>query len=640
MNILYPFSAILGQHDLKLSLILNLINPGIGGVLIRGEKGTAKSTIVRSVADLVSGIKIVTLPLNATEDRVAGGMDFNRAVKQGKKVFQPGLLSSADKGILYVDEVNLLDDHIVDIILDAAGSGENRVEREGLSFHHKARFILVGTMNPEEGDLRPQLMDRFGLCVEVASEKDIETRIQLMEYRELFDLDPGSFRKAHEPGIVTLGRKIAEAKKIISHVGIKPSLRSFIAELCTTNNVAGHRADIVIEQAAKAHAAYMGSLDVKVEDISLVAKFALLHRKQDADPAPPPPPPPSLEDNPDKDNNGDTENQNQDNKENAGNGENQNQNLNQDSSSMESNIPDSGKKDSNDTNDNKADQAAPEHVFEIGATFKVKKITFQKDKKIRRGSGRRSRSRVSSKQGRYVNSTMHRTNNDIAFDATLRAAAPYQKIRRKAKELFICLKPEDIREKNREKRIGNFLVFLVDASGSMGARGRMAASKGAVLSLLLDAYQKRDKVAMISFRKDRAYINLPPTSSIELAALYLEKMPVGGRTPLSAGLDKAYAMVESALRKDSFARPIIIIITDGKSNVALGNEKPVQEAMAYAEKMGQDKRIKFIVVDTEPDSVVQFGLAGKLSRACKGEYCKIDDLKTDSLVSLVRDNAQ
>ncbi len=279
-----------------------------------------------------------------------------------------------------------------------------------------------------------------------------------------------------------------------------------------------------------------------------------------------------------------------------------------------------------------------EKIFEIGATFKVKKITTAKDRKMRRGSGRRSRTKVSQKQGRYVNSSMQRKNNDIAFDATLRAAAPFQLERKKEKGLMICLKSQDIREKIREKRLGNFLIFLVDASGSMGAKGRMSASKGAILSLLLDAYQKRDRVAMISFRKTKAYINLPPTSSIELAAQFLAQMPVGGRTPLSAGLDKAYQMVENMLVRDPSTRPIIIIITDGKSNVAMGSKKPVAEAMGFARKMGQDTRIKYIVVDTESKDIVQFGLAKQLADAAEAQYCKIDDLQTDSLVSLIKDS--
>lgn len=656
---IFPFSAIIGQEELKLCLILNSIHPGIGGVLVRGEKGTAKSTIVRGLADLLPKTRVVTLPLNATEDRVAGGMDFNRAVKEGKKIFLPGLLAEADLGILYVDEINLLDDHIVDIILDSAASGENRVEREGISFLHNARFLLVGTMNPEEGDLRPQLLDRFGFCVEVVSEKDPGTRVDLMERRELYDHDPKAFRTIYESKTQKLAQKIAKAKKLLPVVKMRAHHRSFIAELCTNNHVAGHRADLVIEQAARAHAAFLGQVDVEIADISAVAKFALLHRQQEADPPPPPPPGGDNQKNNSSDESSESDSRDQDRKDldrkdldnQEGNQEDDHQeDLDSDS---EKELPgpgmqEQGTSEENDSNggdhDRNGEKDLPlpekdvtEEIFEIGATFKVKKITTPRDRKMRRGAGRRSRTRVSQKQGRYVNSSMQRSNNDVAFDATLRAAAPYQLERKLPEGLFICLKPGDIREKIREKRIGNFLVFLVDASGSMGASGRMSASKGAVLSLLLDAYQKRDKVAMISFRKSEAYVNLPPTSSIELAARYLAQMPVGGRTPLSAGLDKAYQMVGNVLLRDPGTRPIVIIITDGKSNVALGRGKPVEEAMAFAQRMGHDDKIKYIVVDTEPDGLVRFGLARKLASAAGAQYCKIDDLQTDSLVSLVRD---
>ena len=325
---IFPFSAIIGQEALKLALILNVINHRIGGVLIRGEKGTAKSTSVRALAALLPKIKIfagcpfscdpddidrlcdiclsrfeelqpvvrqkkvITLPLNATEDRVAGGIDFTQAVKKGNRMLQPGVLADAHRGILYVDEVNLLDDHIVDIILDAAASGENRIEREGISFNHPADFILTGTMNPEEGDLRPQLLDRFGLCVEVSAEKDPDLRILMMERREAFDLAPEAFLDKFKYENKKIYNRIKSAREMLKAVRLPKFLRTLITEICTENNVAGHRADLIIEQAARAHAAWFQKKEVSVEDIQAVAGMALLHRKRDAAPPPPPPPPP------------------------------------------------------------------------------------------------------------------------------------------------------------------------------------------------------------------------------------------------------------------------------------------------------------------------------------------------------------
>jgi magnesium chelatase subunit D len=277
-----------------------------------------------------------------------------------------------------------------------------------------------------------------------------------------------------------------------------------------------------------------------------------------------------------------------------------------------------------------------EEIFEVGETFKVRKFASPKDRTFRRGSGRRSRTRVSQKQGRYVKSTLGRNTGDVALDATLRAAAPHQLHRKNGNGLAVVLTPDDIREKIREKRIGNFLLFVVDASGSMGARGRMAASKGAVMSLLLDAYQKRDKVAMVSFRKDEAVVNLPPTGSIELAAGLLKEMPVGGRTPMSAGLVKSYEILRNHLVREPSARPIALFITDGKSNASLGAAKPVPEAIALAGRMALESRIRFIVVDTESEGLIRFGLARQLAGALNAEYFKIEDLKSDSLLNIVK----
>ncbi|MGD9209727.1 MAG: ATP-binding protein, partial [Desulfobacteraceae bacterium] len=315
---IFPFAAIIGQEELRQSLLLNAINPAIGGVLIRGEKGTAKSTAVRGLAALLPDIKVVQgcpfscrpdqpdegcdycqklshppvaisrrvrvvdLPLNATEDRVAGGIDFSLAVQQGRRALQPGLLAAANRGILYVDEVNLLDDHIVDIILDASASGENIIEREGISFRHPARFILVGTMNPEEGELRPQLLDRFGLCVETAGAKEPEDRVQLMRQRDAFDDDPLGFIETVAKQSQRIARQINTARTNLVGVRIPRHLRGFISELCTENNVAGHRADLVMEQAALALAALESAPEVTVEHISKVASMVLLHRRREA----------------------------------------------------------------------------------------------------------------------------------------------------------------------------------------------------------------------------------------------------------------------------------------------------------------------------------------------------------------------
>ena len=671
---IYPFAAIVGQEELKLSLILNTVNPMIGGVLIRGEKGTAKSTTVRALASLLplltirSGCpyscdpedkaalchyclqhqdknisrrrtRVVTLPLNATEDRVAGGIDFNLAVNYGKRSLQPGLLAEAHRGILYVDEINLLDDHIVDIILSAASSGINVVEREGLSLTHPARFILVGTMNPEEGALRPQLLDRFGLCVDVSAESDKKRRVVLMERRESFDADPKKFLEQYAKENAKIAGSIHASRRRMGRIVMPDRLRRLCAQLCSENNVAGHRADLVMEQGAKALAAYLGHPEVLEEDIAQVAQMVFLHRKRET--APSPPPPTDHEKKHDHDHDDKSGENSQENRQDG------------DGPSKDRSGKETGKGESDGTNpqdrNNKGnldfDKIENKHnrreevldqIFAVGETFKVQNFASSRDRIFRRGSGRRSRSCMLKKTGRYVKSALGEKTGDVALDATLRAAAPCQIHRKNNHGLAVVLKKEDIREKIREKRIGNFLLFLVDASGSMGARGRMVASKGAIMSLLLDAYQKRDRVAMVSFRKDQAVVNLPPSASIELAAALLRKMPVGGRTPLSAGLVKSYEMIRNYLCREPTGRPIVVIVTDGKTNVALGNQKPVDEARELASRLATDERIRFIVVDTESRGLVHFGLALELARSMNAKYFKTRDLRADTLVKIVK----
>ncbi len=663
---IFPFTAIVGQERVKQALLLNAVNPRIGGVLLRGEKGTAKSTMVRALAELLPEIdvvkncpyscdpndprqmcddcrgkhgdyevtkrkvKVVTLPLNATEDRVAGGIDFSLAIKQGIRAVYPGLLAEANRSILYVDEVNLLDDHIVDIILDAAASGWNKIEREGISFRHPASFVLIGTMNPEEGELRPQLLDRFGLCLEVTGVSEAEMRIELMLKREAFDSDPETFIANYRRKNDELARKIAVARRNLPRVIFPDYLRSFIAELCKESFVAGHRADLVLEQAARAHSVLEGRDTVSTDDIIAVSDFVLLHRRRD--PAPPPPPQvhnheDEKADSPDK-----TESQGE-RQQSKGNHGNQNNSEKSDSRPL----PEQQSKGSSDETENLSGVEREEVVFEIGRPFSVKNISSGRDKIYRRGSGRRSRTRVFTKQGRYVKSSFLNLTGDIALDATLRAAAPYQKKRSRTPGLVITLRDTDIREKIREKKTGNFLLFVVDASGSMGARGRMVASKGAIMSLLLDAYQKRDKVAMISFRRQDAVLNLPPTSSVELAGKLLAEMPVGGRTPLSAGLVTAHREITKFLLRDPQARPIVLIITDGKTNVSLSEKKPVEEALNIAKKMCGDPRVTYVVVDTEEQGLVTFGLARKLAVVLGARYFKIEDLKMEQLVEIVKE---
>ena len=651
----YPFSAILAQEEMKLALLLNAVNPAIGGVVVRGEKGTAKSTAARGLRHLLppaadgTAPAFVDFPLGATEDMVIGAIDFESAVRDGELRFQPGLLARAHGGVLYIDEVNLLDDHLVDSILNAAESGENIVEREGQSLRHPSRFILIGTMNPEEGELRPQLLDRFGLAVSIGGDTDPDVRVELLRRREAFDRDPAAFLAARAGEEAALGRRIADARERLPEVVIPGHLVGFITEICARNHVAGHRADIVISRAARAHAAWHGRSDVNAEDILKVAPMALLHRMRAGTPEMPPPPPPpppepprdedeEAQEPPDQDPPPDETPPPEDGGDAADGG-------NDAAPPPLAGDPDrDGRPDeAPPENDRGQDDEVPDDVQEIGATYAVRALQRQsQDQVLRTGSGRRSRSRSASKQGRYVKSTPRRSaRNDLALDATLRAAAPYQKLRRLAEPdgMAVRIAPDDIREKIRERRIGNFLLFVVDGSGSMGARRRMVETKAAIMSLLLDAYQKRDKVALVSFRGRAAETVLPPTNSVERAARLLADLPIGGRTPLTAGLAEAAGVLRQVLRKEPAILPLVILMTDGRANAALGEGVPRDEALRAAAALGaQFPTAQFAVVDTEAPGVVRLDLARQLAVALGASYFKVEELRAEDLVSIAKEH--
>ena len=681
---IYPFSALVGQEQMKLTLLLNAIDPAIGGVLIRGEKGTGKSTAVRALAKLLPEIdtvrdcpfscnpseprswcdeclrrygtdgdtgletarrrgRLVDFPLNATEDMVTGTIDFGRAVKEGKRAFQPGILAEANRGILYIDEVNLLDDHLVDLILDVSASGVNRVEREGISFSHPAKFILVGTMNPEEGDLRAQLLDRFGLCIDVRGTAEPETRVEMMERRERFDNDPAGFIEAFVREERETAESVRRARELLPKASVSRELRTFISELCAQNNTAGHRADLIIEGAAKAYACLQGRTEPTVRDAQYVARYALVHRSRTPDSHH------DLHENcehpfgtkenekgkPQEENNRDEE---QAEKADIQKEVKQVRELKA-TEEEESYFPSLKKRPDSDKEDKDSSKIKieKEQVFEIGEIFKVKPIPGIRDRMLRRGTGKRNKSYSGNRNGRYVRSRPASEVRDVAFDATLRTAAPYQRARQKEGSPAVVIKPYDIQEKVREKKIGNFFLFIVDASASMAAQQRMAATKGAIFSLLMDAYQKRDKAAMVIFQKKEARVLLPPTSSIDLAGKMLKELPVGGRTPLAQGLLRGYSVLHNYLMKEPDAMPIAVILTDGKANIGLKDENdPYKEALRIAERMSHQEQTKYIVVDTLESRQANLGTARRLAEALKADYYKIEDLKTTELVEIVR----
>jgi magnesium chelatase subunit D len=669
----YPFTAIVGQEKMKKALVLNLINPKLGGVLIRGEKGTAKSTAVRALANLlpemevVEGckfkcnpenrnelceecleklkdeslrvsrikMKVVDLPVSATEDRVVGTLDIEHAIKKGEKRFEPGVLAMAHRGILYVDEINLLDDHLVDVLLDSAAMGVNTVEREGISYSHPANFVLVGTMNPEEGELRPQLLDRFGLCVDVKGISDVSRRIELIKYRLSYEADPEAFAANWQAAETELCGQILNAKQMLSEVRISDDMLELISQICVDMGVDGHRADITMMKASITLAAFSERTYVLEEDVKEAAELVLSHRMRRK-------PFDSHSNKQDKldesiENHREKQKEKEKEKEKERNKQEQQKQERIDNPEKPHEHPEGSQPDNKPNQTEGQPDASSETIFATGENYQIKQLTPEFLRADRKGSGRRSKTLTSSRKGRYIKSTIpHEKTTDLAFDATLRAAAPYQLTREKNGNSIIVYE-SDFRKKIREKKIGNLVLFVVDASGSMGARQRMVASKGAVLSMLMDAYQKRDKVGLIAFKGDSAELLLPPTSSIELAQKYLQEMPTGGKTPLSRGLVKGYEVIKTELRRDPDTCPFMVLISDGRANVSMNGEPPLQEITEVASRL-KEEGIQSAVIDTE-SSMIKFGLAQQISTALGATYLTLDNLKADSIVNAVRASA-
>jgi magnesium chelatase subunit D len=642
----YPFAALVGQDLLKKALILNAINPRLGGVLVRGEKGTAKSTAARGLAALLPPIPmvancpfhcqpeeanlmcdtcrerlargevlpvryrpmpVVDLPLGTTEDRLLGSIDLEAAIKSGEKHFEAGLLAAANRGILYVDEVNLLDDHLVDVLLDAAAMGVNVVEREGISFEHPARFILVGTMNPEEGDLRPQLLDRFGLCVEVMGLANLDDRMAVVTRRLAYEDDPEDFVRQWEADQERLRENIISAKERLSRVTYTPEILRLISMICLDQGVDGHRADIYMLKTAQTLAAYHGREEVLAFDVREAALLVLPHRRrrqpfgdarldqdkleetfkkfqeeQEAEPVPPGPAP--LSDNTP-----------------AGEGE----------------------------------TLIGEVTHASGDPFEIKSLELAPSRQVRVAPGSRTRTRSENRTGRYVRATpTPPAMPDLALDATLRAAAPYQAVRPKG-NLALAIADPDLRHKVRERKIGRHILLVVDASGSMGTSERMRETKAAILSLLLDAYRRRERVGLVVFQGGKAVTALPFTHSIEMAQRYLRDLPTGGKTPLPHGLALAVDLIKkerAKYPKDAF---LLVLISDGKANISLTGKPAMAEVKELAVQI-KALGINSLVLNTERfASCLDLGGLPEISQLMGAAHYSIEKLKAGDIVKRI-----
>ncbi len=681
----FPFTAIVGQTTMKRALILNAVNTRIGGVLIRGKKGTAKSTAVRSLAALLPEVavvrgcpyschpdnpqplcshgretspvtrqvRIVDLPVGATEDRLVGSLDIESAIRTGSRSFEPGLIAATHRGILYVDEVNLLNDHLVDVLLDAAAMGRNYVEREGISVSHAAEFILVGTMNPEEGDLRPQLLDRFGLAVEVDSAFTPEERREVVKRRIAYESDPFGFMDAWQESEADERERILRSQQLLGRVAVSDDILELITGICAEYQVDGLRADIVMYKTASTIAAYEGRDHVVAEDVREAAEMALLHRQRRQPFQQPHLVTEQLDSMIDEFQNRphDREPQDQDNSQ---------------SEEQDDGDPDQPEQEEQPP-EPEGDSGPQDQYFEVGTPFSVRSLQVKPpDHRARPTGGRRARTVSGTPSGRYVGAVVPQDKAaDLALDATLRAAAPHQVERRsnphpnpppegdRTKDVpAFLIEHWDVREKVRETKTGSLILFVVDASGSMGAQRRMVAVKGAILSLLLDAYQRRDRVGLIAFRGTTAQVLLPPTSSVDLAHALLSEMPTGGRTPLSRGLLLAMEVIEAEKQKDRNVLPLLVVLSDGRANVAMGSyagpertsahpepvegrtSLPISEARAMAAAI-REQRISAVVVDTETD-FLRLGLAEPIAEAMGAPCIKLEELHSDALADTVR----
>jgi magnesium chelatase subunit D len=639
------------MDDLKLGLLINAVSPGVGGVLVRGEKGTAKSTIVRALAELLPAVselvgcrfscdpaaadpqcpdgphgiesvirpaRLVELPVGASEDRLTGSLDLERALTKGVKSFEPGLLAAAHRGVLYVDEVNLLHDHLVDLLLDAAAMGQSYVEREGVSVRHAARFLLVGTMNPEEGELRPQLLDRFGLTVEVAATRDPAERAEVVRRRLRFEDDPASFAAQWADADAELATRIAVARARLPRVELTDVALRQITAVCAAFEVDGLRADLVTARAAIALAAWHDRDTVNDEDVRQAVRLALPHRRRrdpfdapgldqrrlddlleeygsEAEPTDPPDGGPEGPQGPD-----------------GSGGPPDQDTAPSNGSSTEPPKP-------REPSEERSGSAGETQPASADAAYRPRLFTVPG---VGMGApGRRSKARTP--YGRI--SGAQPGSHGLHLTATLRAAAPNQRARGRT-GVGLIIAREDLRETVREGREGNLVLFVVDASGSMAARQRMRAVKAATLSLLTDAYQRRDKVGLITFRGSSAELALPPTSSVEAGARRLAELPTGGRTPLTAGLLRAAQVLRVERLRDPARRPLLVVVTDGRATYG---PDPAQAATLFNGVAG-------VVVDCE-SGPVRLGLATTLGLRLGAEVVRLEELAADTLTGIVRD---